>query len=151
MHLPPVAATILVGSAPLAAQSVPDLATAVPVAGAWTYAATNDGSEARFVDPSAIAQLIVHCTRSTRQVSISKPASAPSAFLNIWTSSQQRSVASAFNPAAARLTIDFQPYDTLLDAISTSRGRIGVSVGAQPPLVVPQWPQVARVIEDCRA
>jgi hypothetical protein len=38
----------------------------------------------------------------------------------------------------------------LLDALANSRGRIGFAAGAEPPLVVPAWPEIARVIEDCR-
>jgi len=42
-------------------------------------------------------------------------------------------------------------YDGLLDAMSFSRGRIAVTVSGTPMLVVPAWPEVARVVEDCRA
>jgi hypothetical protein len=71
--------------------------------------------------------------------------------LNIWTSSATRSVAASFNPATGRLTSEFSNYDPLLDAIATSRARIGVTIGSGPALVIPAWPEVARVIEDCRA
>jgi hypothetical protein len=62
-----------------------------------------------------------------------------------------RSVPSSFNPATGRLTIALTASDPLLDAIASSRGRIGFGVGVQPPLVVPPWPEPSRVIEDCRA
>jgi hypothetical protein len=108
-----------------------------------------DGSEARFANAAGNPQLWVHCTRATRRVTIAKPASAAAPF-NLWTSSVTKSVPSSFNAASARLTIDLPAWDPLLDALATSRGRIGVSAGTQPPLVLPAWPEVARVIEDCR-
>jgi hypothetical protein len=151
MRLPIVAALALTAASSLAAQAVPDLSAVTPIAGDWTYSATVDGSEARFADPTNNPQIIIHCTRATRHVTISKPATAAVPAINVWTSSQTRSVPTSFNPATARLTLDLQAYDALLDAMSTSRGRIGLSVAAQPALVVPAWPEIARVVEDCRS
>ena len=37
-----------------------------------------------------------------------------------------------------------------LDQLAFSRGRFLVDVDGQPRLVLPSWPEVARVIEDCR-
>jgi hypothetical protein len=127
-----------------------DLSTATPIAGSWSYAPAQDGSEAVFANAGGSPQLWVHCLRATRRVTIAKAETAPAATMNVWTSSLSRSVASSFSPATGRLTIDLANYDPLLDAIASSRGRIGVSAGSQPPLVVPTWAEVARVIEDCR-
>jgi hypothetical protein len=145
------AAFALIFPVAILAQSMPDLSTATPIDGTWAYAATSDGSEASFTNASAAVQLTVHCTRATRHVSIAKAASAAAPLLNVWTSSLARSVPSSFNPATRRLTIDLAPYDPLLDAMATSRGRVGFSVGNEPALVVPAWAEAARVIEDCRA
>jgi hypothetical protein len=146
------AAFALAAASSLNAQApIADLSYVAPIAGSWSYAATTDGSEARFADASGNPQLWIHCTRATRQLSIGKPASAAAPFLNVWTSSMTRSVPSSFNPATGRLTIALTANDPLLDAIASSRGHIGFSVGAQPPLVVPPWPEPSRVIEDCRA
>ncbi|MFL6777011.1 MAG: hypothetical protein ACJ8FN_11530 [Sphingomicrobium sp.] len=142
------AALALLVAAPAAAQ---DLSTAMPIAGNWTYTTAADGSGAVFADTSGTPQLWVRCTRATRRVTISKAATVTAPSINVWTSSQAKSVASSFNAATGRLTIDLANYDPLLDAIVSSRGRVGFSVGSQPPLVVPPWAEVARVIEDCRA
>jgi len=40
--------------------------------------------------------------------------------------------------------------DTGLDWIAFSRGRFTVELPGAPPLVVPNWAEAARVIEDCR-
>ena len=51
----------------------------------------------------------------------------------------------------------FQSYvslpasDPLLDQMAFSRGRFLVAAEGGPSLVVPAWPELARVVEDCRA
>jgi hypothetical protein len=130
--------------------SADDLSTAVPAMGNWGYAPATDGSEAVFTNASGSRQLWLHCTRATRRITISRAATAAAPSINVWTSSQTRSVASSFNPATGRLTIEVAAFDSLLDAIASSRGRIAFTVGPQPPLVVPPWAEPARVIEDCR-
>jgi len=148
MPLRIAAALALLVASPGEAQ---DLSTAVPIGGSWSYAPTGDGSEAVFANASGSPQLWLHCTRATRRITISRLASGAAPFLNVWTSSQAKDLPSSFNPATGRLTADLSNYDPLLDAIVSSRGRVAFIVGTQPPLVVPPWAEVARVIEDCRA
>ena len=145
-----IAATISLAAAmPLDAQTVPDLSTATPIAGHWTYASVSDGSEATFADASAV-QLWVHCARATRRVtSPRRHGFAPQ--LGIWSTGLTRNVAASFDAATGRLTAQFGAYDGLLDSVANSRGRIGFAAGTQPVLVVPAWPELARVVEDCRA
>ena len=154
MRVTIAAALALTAASSLSAQttqSTPDLATAKPIDGNWTYAPTKDGSEATFANPGGFPQLWVRCVRATRKVSVAKPATAAAPFMSVWTSSQSRSVPASFNPATGRLSIELDASDSLLDALSNSRGRIGFTVSPQPPLVLPAWPEPARVIEDCRA
>lgn len=40
--------------------------------------------------------------------------------------------------------------DSFLDAMALSKGRFAVEVAGEPTLYVPSWPEVTRVIEDCR-
>jgi len=74
-----------------------------------------------------------------------------SRFLNIWTSSAARSVPASFDPATKRITIQLSAYDPLLDALAFSRGRFAIVASGTPALVLPAWPEIARVVEDCRA
>jgi hypothetical protein len=150
MKLPILAALALIPLTSLQAQTVADYSTATPIGGSWSYVQTADGSEARFLNASALPQVTIHCTRATRRVSIAKPATAAAPFIAIWTSSQSRSAPASFNPATNRLTADFGAYDAFLDALVFSRGRAAFTVGAAPALVVPVWSEVSRVIEDCR-
>jgi hypothetical protein len=147
------AAFALIAGSSVNAQSVApalDLSTATPIAGSWVYSQTTDGSEASFLNASAMPQLTIRCTRATRRITIAKPASGAAQFLTFWTSAQTRALPASFNPATQRLSAEVMAYDPLLDAIAFSRGRFGVSVSGTSPLVVPAWAEVARVIEDCR-
>ena len=40
--------------------------------------------------------------------------------------------------------------DPLLDAIAFSRGRFMLEMTGSPALYLPAWPELSRVIEDCR-
>ena len=131
------------------APAVPDFTYAIPLAGTWAYASTGGG--ATFLSASAMPQLTIRCDRTTRRVFISKPATAAVPFLNVWTGSAARGVPASFDPATARLTIQLAATDPLLDALAFSHGRFAVYVPGSPALVLPAWPEVARVIEDCRA
>jgi hypothetical protein len=151
MRLPIAAALALIAPSSLLAQTaIADLSTATPLAGNWSYKPIPNGSEATFADTAGNPQLWVNCTRTTRRVTVAKPAGGAAPFLNVWTSSLTRNVPASFSPATMRLTIDLGAYDPLFDAIASSRGRVGFAVGAQPALIVPPWAEAARVVEDCR-
>ena len=146
------AALALTAPSSLYAQAaVPDLSTAMPVSGSWSFAQMAGGSEAVFTNASAIPQITIQCARAVRRITISKPASAAAPFLNVWTSTQSRQLPASFNPLTNRITADLPAFDTLFDGIAFSRGRFGVSVSGAPALVVPAWGEPARVVEDCRA
>lgn len=151
-----VAALALTAASSLDAQTAaprpapPDLAYSAVLPGNWSWGQVVDGSEVMFADSSARPQLTIRCTRSTRTVTIAKPATGAAPFLHVWTSSQSRNLPASFNPATAQLSASVTAFDPLLDALASSRGRIGVSVAGTPALVVPPWSEVSRVIEDCR-
>jgi hypothetical protein len=145
------AALALPIAVPASVQAAPDLSAASPIGGNWTYTVASDGSEAAFAGDTGAVQVSVHCTRATRRITIAKPSGAAAPSMDVWTSGATRRVSVTYNPATARVTADLSAYDGLLDGLANSRGRIGLMVGTQPPLVVPAWPEVARVIEDCRA
>ena len=145
------AALALFTASTLHAQAAVDLGAVPPLGGTWRFALLSTGSEASFADMASRPQVTLRCTRATRRVTISKPASAAAAAMTVWTSSASRPVATSFNPATGQLSADLLATDPLLDAMAFSRGRIGFTVAGTPALVVPAWPEVARVIEDCRA
>jgi hypothetical protein len=151
MRLSFAAALGLIVPAALHAQTATtDLSAATPVAGSWTYSASAGGSEATFINASALPQLWIHCAKGTRRVSIAKPATGAAPFVQVWTSSAARSIAASYTPLNSRITVELTAYDPLLDALAFSRGRIAVGVTGLPALVAPAWPEIARVVEDCR-
>jgi hypothetical protein len=156
MRLPTVAALALLAAPSLHAQSPAPPAgasfgVAAPTSGTWSYAPLPGGSEATFRNSaSTIPQLTIACTRAARRVTISRPASGAAPHLSIWTSSLARNVPASFNPATGRISAELAAFDSLLDAITFSRGRFSVTVAGGPALVVPAWSEPARVIEDCR-
>jgi hypothetical protein len=151
MHFKFIAALALaVPSLLLAQAAIPDLSTATPVVGHWTYTPVAGGSDATYADTAGNPQLWVHCTRATRRITIAKSATGAAPLINVWTSSLTRSVPASFNPSTMRLTIELAAFDPLLDAIASSRGRVGFTVGTQAALVVPPWAEASRVFEDCR-
>jgi hypothetical protein len=155
MKLAAAAAFAAISASSLPAQtSTPPASTdftyAIPLAGSWTYAPAPDGSAATFLNASAMPQLTIRCDRTSRRVSIAKPATVAVPFLNVWTGTMTRGVPASFNPATQRVTIQFPAYDPLLDALAFSRGRIAVYISGSPALVLPAWPDIARVVEDCR-
>ena len=147
------AALALTAAPSLDAQTTPaiaDLSYAVPVGGTWSYTPGAGISEANFTDASGASQLTIRCTRATRRVTVSKPASAASPTLSVWTSSRTKSMPASFDASSLRISAEFAPFDPILDAIAGSRGRIGFSAAGGTPLVVPPWPEIGRVVEDCR-
>ncbi|NUQ17745.1 MAG: hypothetical protein HOP95_04725 [Sphingomonas sp.] len=148
------AALALIAAQSPAAAGTPvesNLEYAKPVAGNWVYATASDGSSATFDNLSGQPQLTIRCTRSTRHVAILKNSPIASPSLWIWTSSQTKTLPATYDASSGRVRVDVGAYDPLLDAIASSRGRIGFSTSGLAALVVPPWADVARVIEDCRA
>jgi hypothetical protein len=130
----------LLATAASAAAQVPSLSfdsgKSLPIAtGQWSYVTTTTGSEARYG-----AHIAIRCDRATRTVSITRM-NLPNASLTISTSELTRAL-----PVGGRLFAN----DPLLDAIAFSRGRFLVSSGSEPVLAIPNWPEAARSIEDCR-
>jgi hypothetical protein len=50
----------------------------------------------------------------------------------------------------AGLVVAVPARDALLDAIVFSRGRFAVEARGLAPVYAPTWPEIARVVEDCR-
>ena len=76
------------------------------------------------------------------------PASVP---MTILTSNMTRPATGevvAGPPAFVALPIAAR--DPVLDALAFSRGRFAIETAGLPTLYVPSWPEVGRVVEDCR-
>jgi hypothetical protein len=133
------------------AKAQPDFSYAGVSPGSWTYRAVTGGSEATFVDTIGQARMVIGCGTTTRLVTLSRIGPAPAASLLVWTSSASRNLASRFDLASKRVIAQTAASDSLLDAIVFSRGRFAISMPGSPALVLPSTPEIAHVVEDCRA
>lgn len=142
-----------VSAATTAAAALPafDYSIANPASGSWAYSPTATGSVASFRSAAGQApQLTLTCNRTVRRVSIARPAGGAAPYLFVWSTSMNRNVPAGFNPATHLLTAELTAYDKLLDALAFSRGRIVVGPSNGTAFVAPAWPDIIRVIEDCR-
>jgi hypothetical protein len=118
--------------APPPADSVAQDWRDLPLApGDWSY--DSGTSEARYGDFS------LRCDSERRQVVAARAgASGP---LRVRTTYGERVLPPGGSLSAA---------DPLLDDLAYSRGRFTVDAPGGAPLVLPAWPEPARVVEDCR-
>jgi hypothetical protein len=93
----------------------------------------------------------VRCERARSQVSLWREGTTSGNTMTVRTSAGARNLP---------LSISAQPLagvwaalptgDRLLDEIAFSRGRFTIEVPGTQMLVIPSWPEPARVVEDCR-
>lgn len=119
--------------------------------GNWTYREIPGGSEASFVDGTGTTRMVVACGKVTRLVTLSRVSAAPAANLSFWTSSASRSLGARFDQPSGRVITQVGGMDQLLDALAFSRGRFAAMMPGAPALVLPAGPEIAHVVEDCRA
>jgi hypothetical protein len=119
--------------------------------GSWNYRAVAGGSEASFVDGTGTTRMVIGCGKVTRLVTLSRISAAPATSLSFWTSSLSRDLGAHFDQRAGRVMTQVRATDPLLDALAFSRGRFVSMMPGSPMLAMPAGPEIAHVIEDCRA
>lgn len=118
--------------------------------GNWTYRTDATGSAALFGPMAGAPQLSVRCDRGARRVSLVR-AGASTGAMTLRTSYGAVSLPTTAATDATPQTMAIRPAsDSLLDQIAYSRGKIALEAAGLPPLIVPTWAEMARVIEDCR-
>jgi hypothetical protein len=110
--------------------------------GDWDYSDQSGYSEARF-GPPGVARFRLRCDKAGRRLALALGEGAAAGAITVRTTSEARTFASSSATLA--------PSDSLLDAIAFSRGRFTVEQAGRPTIVLPAWPETARVTEDCRA
>ena len=116
--------------------------------GSWSYRGEGAVSTATFA--GAGGSFMLRCDRNARQVTLSRPGAASGNMMTIRTSSISRNLPLAVQGEPAVRFASLPSNDRFLDAIAFSRGRFTVEVPGAPMLVIPAWPEPARVVEDCR-
>ena len=137
--------------APPSAPAVTDWRDVPLTRGAWTYRDDPSASQALFGPSESEPSFVVRCDRQSRRILLSRAGI---------TSGNTMTVRTSFSARNFPLSVDTEPQsyvytlvaaaDPFLDGMAFSRGRFSVEVPGQPMLVIPAWPEPARVVEDCR-
>lgn len=117
--------------------------------GDWRYAPRGTGTEASFWSPAGAPMARLRCMADTRTMVLSLPDTGMRRpLVTIRTETTTRTLEAM--PADREMTVSLAPNDPLLDAMALSKGRFAVESEGLPPLYLPSWAEVTRVIEDCR-
>jgi hypothetical protein len=116
--------------------------------GSWSYRSDGTISTASFNGGGG--SFALSCDRARRQVTVSRSGMATGNVMTIRTSSTARNLPVSVQGEPAALVSTLSANDRFLDAIAFSRGRFTVEVPGTLMLVIPAWPEPARVVEDCR-
>ena len=122
--------------------------------GDWRYNATPTDTVATYGAATGKPALSMTCNRAARQVTLTTAGTTATA-MTIRTTSVTRAlpgrvIANTGVWAPIVLQATLPATDPLLDAMAFSRGRFVVEQAGSPPVVLPAWAEVGRVIQDCR-
>ncbi|OYW44254.1 MAG: hypothetical protein B7Z08_12565 [Sphingomonadales bacterium 32-68-7] len=125
-----------------------------PFTGNWMDAPITPGNwrytpgAATFGDAGA-PLLALRCDRVRGMITIARTGGAPDPLaMTVRTEFTDRSLQTVVQGGA--LVAAVSAGDAILDAMAFSKGRFAVEMPGLPALYVPSWPEVLRVIEDCR-
>ncbi|QZH74193.1 MAG: hypothetical protein JY451_10650 [Erythrobacter sp.] len=117
--------------------------------GDWRYAAQTGAPAATFGPTGTGSLFALHCDRANRSVALQRQSSVQAArTMRIRTETLDRELRA--EPGAGGLIASVPATDSFLDAMAFSKGRFAVEIAGEPTLYVPAWPEVTRVIEECR-
>jgi hypothetical protein len=119
--------------------------------GDWVYRRDERGSIALFGPLGQDALATLRCDTSRQMLYFSRAGQVSGTTQMTLRASQglQNYIAGQV-PGTPYVAAAIQPSDAMLDKLAYSRGRFVVEVAGLPPLKLPSWAEVARVIEDCR-
>lgn len=97
--------------------------------------------------------LVMQCDRNAGTITMLREGAANGPVpITVMTTSITRGLSGTPQSTPARVIVVTLPArDPLLDAMAFSRGRFAIEAAGLAPLYVPSWPEVSRVIEDCRS
>ena len=118
--------------------------------GDWTYRTSGTGTQALFGEAAQGARAVISCDRATRRVTIERAGVASGQVqMLVRTETQDRTLTASASPNQ-QIGAQLAASDPLLDAIAFSRGRFALEVTGQQGLYLPAYPEITRVVEDCR-
>jgi len=119
-------------------------------AGNWSYRPDGGGTVALYGVAGAAPLLTVRCDIATKRVSFTRPGAAQGAMTIRTSYGAMAWPATASAGAAPQTAATRAASDPALDQIAYSRGKFAVEVAGLPSLILPNWAEISRVIEDCR-
>mgnify|MGYP001813536319 CR=1 FL=1 len=127
----------------------------VPLApGTWIYREDDRGSLALYGEPDSDAVFLVRCNIADRRIffSLAGAMTSGAGTMAFQATHGERSYAARNGSGASPYIVAAtDATDDYLDMIAFSRGRIAITVSGQSLVAVPNWPEMTRVFEDCRA
>jgi len=118
-------------------------------AGGWSYQEL-PGGNAQAAFGAGQTSFVVACDHGSGTISLSRQGIATGNVMTVRTSSTARNLPLSVGEGAQSVSATLPAQDSFLDDIAFSRGRFTVMVPGTALLVIPSWPEPARVIEDCR-
>jgi len=121
--------------------------------GDWFYLDKGGFTYAAFGSTASTPVFVMRCDKAKREVSLGRVSdSILERPMRIVTETTTRLLTGQPRQGSIEhlIAADLPSADVLLDAMALSKGRFAVETGGMPTLYLPSWPEVTRVIEDCR-
>jgi len=129
-----------------------DWRDAAQTAGIWNWGLVSGRSTASFVGPNGAALASLTCDRPNARVLLARRGDAGTSVAMALTSTFGTRPLSSdpLRGSPGWVVAELHTNDPMLDSIAFSRGRFALDVAGFEPLYLPSWPEISRVIEDCR-
>jgi hypothetical protein len=118
--------------------------------GTWAWRTDARGAVALYGPVGTEAAVVVRCDKAAQRVYVSRPAAGGSQMVLRATTGAQAYPARPTGGTPPYVAAELAANDRQLDAIAFSRGRFMVQLDGAADAIVPSWPELARVIEECR-
>ena len=118
--------------------------------GDWRYGPIAGGTAARFGEAASEPRFTMRCLRRGEIELIRAGKFDGDEAMTVRTESATRRIDGLPMMDNASLRAVLAASDPLLDAMAFSKGRFAIEATGAPTLYLPSWPEVTRVIEDCR-
>lgn len=126
--------------------------------GDWSFAPVDGGSIARFGPTGQPPLLTFRCERASHRILVARLTTAKAdqiagqmRVLNSYDDVRWPVLPGRAPGTSCLYVVAARPAsDVTFDDIAFSRGRFAIEATGAAPIAAPNWPEVARVIEDCR-
>ena len=127
-----------------------DWADRIPAPGAWTYVRNSRGSIARFGVAVGNAAFTIRCEVADARIFVARAGTMAARITLRSTNGAKTYEAQPAGGTPLYVSAEIAARDPQLDSMAFSRGRILVGLAGASDLIMPIWPEFARVVEDCR-